>query len=147
MVYFIFFFVWPRSNQIARLDCHRCWSISIIHVKWLFPLVITLSLYKKYVLFFISNFCHVLNVVCFLLCNSPASEFYMPTFWNSLSVPSSYPCMKMEQKPSCLYFTESKCVSFNCCKSPTFTRTAKRVMGSCTTHPSHVTGLCTFIIS
>jgi len=24
-------------------------------------------------------------VVCFLLGNSPASEFYMPTFWNTLS--------------------------------------------------------------
>ena len=23
-------------------------------------------------------------VVCFLLGNSPASEFYMPTFWNTL---------------------------------------------------------------
>ena len=29
-------------------------------------------------------------VVCFLLGNSPASEFYMPTFRNTLSVPSSY---------------------------------------------------------
>jgi hypothetical protein len=38
---------------------------------------------------FISNFRCVLNVVCFLLCNSPASEVYMPTFRNALSVPSS----------------------------------------------------------
>jgi len=30
--------------------------------------------------FMISNFHRVLNVVCFLLGNSPASEFYMPTF-------------------------------------------------------------------
>ena len=29
------------------------------------------------------------NKVCFLLGNSPASEFYMPTFRNTLSVPSS----------------------------------------------------------
>jgi hypothetical protein len=29
------------------------------------------------------------NVVCFLLGNSLASEFYMPTFRNTLSVPSS----------------------------------------------------------
>jgi hypothetical protein len=29
-------------------------------------------------------------VVCFPLSNSPASEFYMPTFRNTLSVPSSY---------------------------------------------------------
>jgi hypothetical protein len=41
----------------------------------------------------ISNFRRVLNVVYFLLGNSPASEFYMPTFRNSLSVPP----MKMEQ--------------------------------------------------
>ena len=30
----------------------------------------------------IPNFRRVLNVVCFLLGNSPASEFYMPTFRN-----------------------------------------------------------------
>jgi hypothetical protein len=39
--------------------------------------------------FLISNFHHVLNVVCFLLGNSPASEVYMPMFQNTLSVPSS----------------------------------------------------------
>jgi hypothetical protein len=32
----------------------------------------------------ISNFRRVLNVVCFLLGNSPASELYMPTFRNTL---------------------------------------------------------------
>jgi len=32
----------------------------------------------------ISNFRCVLNVVCFILGDSPASEFYMPTFWNSV---------------------------------------------------------------
>jgi len=36
------------------------------------------------VLFLISNFCLVLNVVCFLPGNSPAYEFYMSTFRNSL---------------------------------------------------------------
>jgi hypothetical protein len=30
-----------------------------------------------------------LHLVCFLLGNSPASEFYMPTFRNTLSFPSS----------------------------------------------------------
>ena len=39
--------------------------------------------------FLISNFRPVLYVVCFLLGNSPASEFYMPTFRNTLSFPSS----------------------------------------------------------
>jgi len=37
----------------------------------------------------VSNFRLALNVVCFLLGNSPASEFYMPTFRNTLSVQSS----------------------------------------------------------
>ena len=40
-------------------------------------------------IFWISNFRRVLYVVCFLLGNSPVSEFYMPTFQNTLSVPSS----------------------------------------------------------
>jgi hypothetical protein len=34
--------------------------------------------------FLITNFRRVLNVVCFLLGNSLASEFYMPTFRNTL---------------------------------------------------------------
>ena len=37
----------------------------------------------------ISSFPHVLHVVCFLLGNYPASGVYMPTFRNTLSVPSS----------------------------------------------------------
>jgi len=40
-----------------------------------------------------SQFCEEQTVikyfVCFLLGNSPASEFYMPTFRKTLSVPSS----------------------------------------------------------
>jgi hypothetical protein len=42
-----------------------------------------LKLERKFVaeyLFLISNFCHVLNVVCFLLGNTPVSEFYVLTF-------------------------------------------------------------------
>jgi len=39
--------------------------------------------------FFISNFRRVLNVLCFLLGNSPALKFYMQTFRNTQSVPSS----------------------------------------------------------
>jgi hypothetical protein len=33
--------------------------------------------------------CSVCCTVCFLLGNSPASEFYMPTFRNTLFIPSS----------------------------------------------------------
>ena len=36
-----------------------------------------------------SSFRRVQNVVCFLLGDSPASDLYMPTFRNTLSVPSS----------------------------------------------------------
>ena len=42
------------------------------------------------VLFLISNFRCVLNVVCFLLDNPPTSEFYTLTFRNTLSAPSSW---------------------------------------------------------
>jgi len=45
--------------------------------------------HKAHTVFLISNFRRVLNVVCFLLGNSLASEFYMPTFRNNLSVSSS----------------------------------------------------------
>jgi hypothetical protein len=45
--------------------------------------------FVKLKIFLISNFRRVLYVVCFLLGNSPASEFYMLTFRNTLSVPSS----------------------------------------------------------
>jgi len=40
--------------------------------------------YQNKNMFLISNFRHVLNVVCFLLGNSPASEIYMPTFRNTV---------------------------------------------------------------
>jgi hypothetical protein len=54
------------------------------------------------------NYINIMSVVCVLLGNSPASEFYMPTFRNTLSVPSpyadryeeflhTYPPMEMEQ--------------------------------------------------
>jgi len=46
----------------------------------------------------ISNFLRVLNVVLFLLGDSPASEFYVPTFRNTLShLHRLTPPMKMEQ--------------------------------------------------
>jgi hypothetical protein len=58
--------------------------------------------YDRCNLFLISNFCHVLNVIFFLLGDSPASELYVPTFRNSPSVPSRHckqltPPTKMEQ--------------------------------------------------
>ena len=44
----------------------------------------------------ISKFCRVLNAVCFLLGNSPASELCMPTFRNALSCLHRQVCMKNE---------------------------------------------------
>ena len=44
---------------------------------------------NKRELFLISNFRCSLNVLFFLLGDSPASQFYVPTFRNALSVPSS----------------------------------------------------------
>jgi hypothetical protein len=44
--------------------------------------------------FLISNFRRVPNVVCFLLGNSPASEFYMPTFRNTPSVHFLHICTR-----------------------------------------------------
>ena len=58
-----------------------CTTLQLVDIK-LFTL-------KVYDVFFISNFRRVLYDVCFLLGNSPASEFYMSTFRNTLSVPSS----------------------------------------------------------
>ena len=49
------------------------------------------------IIFFISNFCRVLNVVYFPLGNSPASEFYMPSFRNTLFHLHRRLGMKMEE--------------------------------------------------
>jgi hypothetical protein len=46
------------------------------------------GLSKQLVMFLISNFRRVLNVVLFLLGVSQASEFYLSTFRNTLSVSS-----------------------------------------------------------
>jgi hypothetical protein len=46
-----------------------------------------LHMVKKGWLFLISNFRHVPYVVCFLLGISLASDFYMPTFQNTVSSP------------------------------------------------------------
>ena len=45
--------------------------------------------YTEGLVILVFKFHHVLNVVCFLLGNSLVSEFCMPTFQNTLSVPSS----------------------------------------------------------
>ena len=82
---------WIYTNQ----DACRCWlwlteellapqESSYISSKWFCFMHWDSSL----VFFLISNLRLVLNVVWFLLGNSPAPEFYMLTFRNTLSVPS-----------------------------------------------------------
>jgi len=74
----------PRNQQ--KLRC--CWYESNNTIIFKFLKLVALH-FDTMQLFLISNFCRVLNVVCFLLGDSPASEFYMPTFRNTLSVTSS----------------------------------------------------------
>ena len=51
-----------------------------------------LILHSQQLVFLISNFRHVLKLnVCILLGISLASDYGLPTFRNTLSVPSSYP--------------------------------------------------------
>jgi len=49
----------------------------------------TVFSYNIWNVFLISNFRLVVYVVYVILGNSPATGFYMPTFRNTLSVPSS----------------------------------------------------------
>jgi len=76
------------SNEVRTRQQHTRLKANEIHERKPFDLSAT-RYKKKAALFLISNFRRVLYVVCFLLGNSPAFEFYMPTFRNTLSVPSS----------------------------------------------------------
>jgi len=80
------------------------WSVTVVVMAWAIQILIVsksivwvlktfastvinfgfFSLENKINLFLISNFRNVLNVVCFLPGNSPASEFYSSTFQNTL---------------------------------------------------------------
>ena len=66
-------------------------SITNIYIYKYIYVYIYIYIFKLYktIIFLISSFRRVLYVVCFLLGNYPASGFYVPTFRNTLSVPSS----------------------------------------------------------
>ena len=49
------------------------------------------------------SFGSIKNFVCFLLGNSLASEFYMPSFWNTLSVPCVFHLHRQMGMPTCLW--------------------------------------------
>ena len=77
----------PRSWKSRALPLPPLWATTVPTTGLLYIYSVVVRTYA--LLFLISNFCHVLNVVCFHLGNFPAPEFYMPTFRNTLSVPSS----------------------------------------------------------
>jgi hypothetical protein len=51
---------------------------------------VTQSFIAEIIFFLISNFRHAVNIVFFLFCDFPASEFYITTFQNTLRVQSLY---------------------------------------------------------
>ena len=78
-------------------------SLDNEELKWTFKYCLVLSFMKLF-WFLISNFYHVLNVVCFLLGNLSASEFYMPTFRNTLFHLHRHVGVKNDFfKPTCLW--------------------------------------------
>jgi hypothetical protein len=72
-----------KANWIGHNLCRNCFLKHVIERKMEGRIEMTEIRGR----FLILNFRRVLNVVCFLLGNSPASEIYMPTFRNT--VPSS----------------------------------------------------------
>ena len=86
-----------RHRSIQRYQFHACCLVFGLpkHIKSLEAcervtdlsqkLVVNAQALPKVKYFLISNFRRVLDVVCFVLGNSPAPESYMPTFRNTLS--------------------------------------------------------------
>ena len=76
-----------HKNSVSGMDSwHVLYCIITVHIVQMQQFIFTMQWnFKSYFLlwfylFLISNFCRVLNVVYFVLGNSPVSEFYMPTF-------------------------------------------------------------------
>jgi len=79
---------YANNMELKNIKCDEIQNC-YYYGRWNVYLAVDLNVNNMMVGFLISNFSCVLNVVCFILGNSPASEFYMPTFRNILSVPSS----------------------------------------------------------
>ena len=87
------YFLFPSNNYFKKKSRHKKLIVlpqaeakesyhTFMYFPWP-PLEAVLSI-STFHFFLISNFRRVLYVVCFLLGNSLASEFYMPTFRNTL---------------------------------------------------------------
>jgi len=68
----------------SKCGCHWC---NLQHTETCIRIFCTLFRIRI-LIFLILKLHRVLNVACFLVGNSSASEFYMPTFRNTLSLPS-----------------------------------------------------------
>ena len=106
--------VWPISSDnrisfVGNCGCDFNWkqlqkgSSEDYCLKSVADYLQNLNTFNRKLAFLISNFRRVLNVVCFLLGNSPVSEFYMPMFRTTLSYLLTYLPMTMEQSaPNCV---------------------------------------------
>jgi len=72
----------PNLKKIREGQVHKCWKFGSLDMEW--PILFSGCLCWIWLMFMISNFRRVLNVVFFLLGDSPAYEFYVPTFRNTL---------------------------------------------------------------
>ena len=79
------------TSATVFVSSYVLFSINTKHMEW--------TILKAYNLWLGKRNKYFVFVLCFLLGDSPASEFYMPTFRNTLSFPSTrtYLPMKMEQ--------------------------------------------------
>jgi hypothetical protein len=103
-----------RSIRRNYRTCGPC-VVKISRVTWLLHgiwliLYLLLTPRPSFLLFFISLFIIFFCVVFFLFGDSPASEFYVPTFRNTLAVPSSQvtrprPMKKEQNVPKRLHIT------------------------------------------
>jgi hypothetical protein len=78
-----------RPESDLKWSCLNTSSIQVVKV-------FMTIFWKLCINFFLSNFCHVLNVVCFLLGDSPTSIVQVPTFWSTLPHLHRRVGMKME---------------------------------------------------
>ena len=75
----------PKYRYTVRRDKYSVLIVFVTHLlQWEMSQTNFVEKIKAHVSFLISNFRLVLYTVCFLLGNSPASEFYMSTFRNTL---------------------------------------------------------------
>jgi len=69
---------------VCKVLSHSYNGSDIHHIRLVTYHLFVCSFVINLAVFLISNFCLVLSVVFFLLCDSPASEFYVPMFRNNL---------------------------------------------------------------